>query len=57
VIGAFSRGRRLGDDNAVLAAESLQALGIPVIEQDVGGTKGRKLVFHSDDGAAWIRIL
>ena len=57
VIGAFSRGRRLGDDNAVLATESLQALGIPVIEQDVGGTKGRKLVFHSDDGAAWIRLL
>jgi len=57
VIGAFSRGRRLGDDNAVLAAESLAALGIPIIERDVGGTKGRKLVFHSDDGAAWIRLL
>lgn len=57
VIGAFSHGRRLGDDNAVLATESLHALGIPVIEQDVGGTKGRKLVFHSDDGAAWIRLL
>jgi chemotaxis protein CheD len=57
VIGAFSHGRRLGDDNAVLATQSLHALGIPVIEQDVGGTKGRKLVFHSDDGAAWIRLL
>jgi chemotaxis protein CheD len=57
VIGAFSHGRRLGDDNARLALESLQALGIPVIEQDVGGLKGRKLVFHSDDGSAWIRLL
>jgi len=28
-----------------------------VLERDVGGTKGRKLVFHSDDGAAWIRLL
>jgi chemotaxis protein CheD len=57
VIGAFSRGRRLGDDNAKLALESLQAIGVPVREQDVGGTKGRKLVFHTDDGAAWIRLL
>lgn len=57
VIGAFRNGRRLGDDNALLAVESLQTLGIPIIEQDVGGIKGRKLVFHSDDGAAWIRVL
>ncbi|HSM93668.1 MAG TPA: chemotaxis protein CheD [Anaeromyxobacteraceae bacterium] len=57
VIGAFSHGRRLGDDNARLALDSLDALGIPVIDQDVGGTQGRKLVFHSDDGAAWIRLL
>ncbi len=57
VIGAFSKGRKLGDENANLALESLHALGIPVIEQDLGGTKGRKLVFHSDDGAAWIRVL
>lgn len=57
VIGAFSRARRLGDDNAVLAVESLTTLGIPILERDVGGTKGRKLVFHSDDGAAWIRLL
>lgn len=57
VIGAFTKGRRLGDENARLAVESLDALGIPVIERDLGGVKGRKLVFHSDDGAAWVRIL
>jgi len=57
VIGAFSNGRRLGDDNAKLALEALGSVGIPVLERDVGGTKGRKLVFHSDDGAAWIRLL
>jgi chemotaxis protein CheD len=57
VIGAFTKGRRLGDENARLALESLDALGIPVVEKDLGGLKGRKVVFHSDDGAAWIRIL
>lgn len=57
VIGAFTKGRRLGDENARLALESLLAIGVPVIEQDLGGTRGRKLVFHSDDGAAWIRTL
>jgi chemotaxis protein CheD len=57
VISSFSTHRRLGDENAKLAIEALNAIGVPVLERDVGGTKGRKLVFHSDDGAAWIRML
>jgi chemotaxis protein CheD len=30
---------------------------VPILEQDLGGQKGRKLVFHTDDGSAWVRHL
>jgi chemotaxis protein CheD len=45
----------LGMKNVAMARELLAATGIPVIGEDVGGTHGRKLVFHTDDGAAWVR--
>jgi chemotaxis protein CheD len=57
VIVAFRGTRNLGEENAVLAFRLLEEAGIPVLERDVGGTRGRKLVFHSDDGAAWVRPL
>jgi chemotaxis protein CheD len=49
--------RRLGDENVKLALRQLAGLAIPVVDGDVGGTRGRKLVFHSDDGSAWVRLL
>jgi chemotaxis protein CheD len=58
VIGAMGgRGRRLGEENALLAVRLLEEAGIPVLDQDVGGSRGRKLVFFSDEGAAWVRQL
>jgi chemotaxis receptor (MCP) glutamine deamidase CheD len=27
--------------------------GIRLVHSEVGGTHGRKLVFHTDDGQAW----
>lgn len=49
--------RRLGDENAALALALLAEAGIPVLQSDLGGPRGRKLIFHSDDGAAWVRPL
>jgi chemotaxis protein CheD len=49
--------RSLGADNAALALRLLNEAGVPILEQDVGGLKGRKLVFHTDDGSAWVRHL
>jgi chemotaxis protein CheD len=57
VVHAFRGTRNLGEENAKLAHELLEEAGIPVLEADVGGTRGRKLVFHSDDGSAWVRTL
>ena len=56
VIEAF-RGRNLGSENAELALKALEEARIPVVERDVGGRHGRKLVFHTDVGAAWVRRL
>lgn len=57
VIGAFRGARNLGAENAALAVRLLEEAGIPILDQDVGGTKGRKLIFHADDGTAWVRQL
>ena len=57
VIGSLGKGRRLGDENAALAFRLLEEAGVPVLDQDVGGTRGRKLVFFCDEGTAWVRQL
>lgn len=57
VIGAMAKGRRLGDENAALALRLLGEARVPVLDQDVGGGRGRKLVFFADEGTAWVRQL
>jgi chemotaxis protein CheD len=57
VLGGSSRGRRLGEENAALALRLLAEAGIPVLDHDVGGVRGRKLVFLTDAGTAWVRHL
>jgi chemotaxis protein CheD len=46
-------GDRLGDLNVQAATRFLSMNGIRVLQTEVGGTHGRKLVFHTDDGRAW----
>ncbi len=57
VLGAGPRTRRLGDENAALALHLLEEARIPVLDRDVGGERGRKLVFVSDEGTAWVKLL
>jgi len=57
VTGADGTRRGPGDENVKLALRVLQELSIPVVDGDVGGSRGRKLVFHTDDGSAWVRLL
>lgn len=47
----------LGAKNVDVALEFLAAHGIPVIESDVGGSRGRRLVINTDDGRAELRAL
>ncbi|HET7789937.1 MAG TPA: chemotaxis protein CheD [Gemmatimonadales bacterium] len=56
VIDAFAASRSsLGMQNVDLARRTLGQLGIPIVAEDVGGSQGRKLVFRTDDGSAWVR--
>jgi chemotaxis protein CheD len=57
VIRAFTSGERLGVKNVQLARKLLAGHGVPVVAEDVLGRRGRKLVFHTDDGAAWVKDL
>lgn len=45
----------LGERNIAIARTILAAEGIPIVASDVGGSRGRKLVFHSADGVAWVK--
>jgi chemotaxis protein CheD len=57
VIGGMPGGRRLGEENARLAFRLLEEARIPVLDRDVGGSRGRKVVFLADEGTAWVRQL
>jgi chemotaxis protein CheD len=47
-------GRTLGGDNVEVAIQAMHAQGIPVVSEDVGGTRGRKLAFNTVDGTALV---
>ena len=58
VLEAFqARQGHLGEKNATVAFKLLEELAIPVVSRDVGGRSGRKLIFHSDTGHAWVALL
>jgi chemotaxis protein CheD len=45
----------LGARNVAAALGLLKDVGIEVTVQETGGTRGRKIVFNTDDGMAWSR--
>jgi chemotaxis protein CheD len=58
VIEAFrERDDHIGIVNARLAESMLRIQGIPVIEQNLAGRRGRKLIFNTDDGTSWVKFL
>jgi chemotaxis protein CheD len=57
-VDAFhERGERLGIRNADVALRTLRQEGIPVVADDVGGRRGRKVIFHTDTGVALVRLI
>ena len=58
VLEAFRvRKNHLGAQNVRTARELLAAEAIPVVGEDVGGDRGRKLIFTTGDGSAWVKEL
>ncbi len=49
-----SRAASLGDSNVRIARELLAAQRIPIMTSDVGGTSGRRILFHVHDGSTWV---
>ena len=43
----------LGAQNVAVAVELMSSAGIPVIVQETGGTRGRKIMLNTDDGVVW----
>ena len=43
----------LGAKNVAVALELMKAAGIPVVVQETGGIRGRKIMFNTDDGIVW----
>ena len=56
-VGALGLVGDLGIRNVEVAHTVLSRRGIPVVGQDVGGKRSRKLLFWTDTGAAWVRHL
>lgn len=58
VLGALRGSKEhLGSKNVTIAREILAAERIPIVGEDVGGERGRKLIFRTDDGAAQVKAL
>ena len=58
VLEAFQKNAaNLGTNNVLVARKLLAEEGIAVVAEDVGGHRGRRLVFQTDDGGAWVRRL
>ena len=48
---------QLGTKNVEVALRLLEHEEIPIVTYDVGGPQGRKLIFNTDSGDAWIKLL
>lgn len=58
--GASMGGSSAGDlasRNVEVALAFLRTHGIPLVSQDTGGERGRKLIFRTCDATAWVRLL
>jgi chemotaxis protein CheD len=53
----FRTSEHLGQQNATIAVDYLSRCGIEVVQIDVGGNRGRKLVFHTDEGTACLTMI
>lgn len=61
VFGGASMGGSCDGDlasrNVETALAFLRGHCIPVVSQDTGGERGRKLIFRTSDASAWVRLL
>lgn len=54
---AFKQGTQLGARNVEVARELLNSAGVRIAGEHVGGERGRKVIFHTDNGEVWVKSL
>ena len=47
----------LGDKNIQAARQQLGDRSIPIVAEDVGGSRGRKLIFRTDTGLSLVKVV
>ena len=57
ITAALQRHDHLGLKNVDIAVQVLEQSGIAIVAMDVGGTRGRKVLFHTGDGAVLVKYL
>lgn len=50
-------GLRVGERNVLAAREGLAARGLRLLAEDVGGVRGRKVLFLTHTGGVWVKKL
>jgi chemotaxis protein CheD len=56
VLEAFSASRRsIGEQNVIVAREFLKRIEIHIAGDQTGGRRGRKLLFHTGNGSAYVK--
>jgi len=48
---------RLSAENVAVARSCLAEAEIPIVAEDVGGVRGRKLIFRIPDGDVWVKAV
>jgi chemotaxis protein CheD len=57
IINASSENMMIGHKNILIAKEILREYGIPIVAQDVGGAKGRRIMMRSDTGKIFLKYI
>lgn len=57
ITAALQRQDHLGLKNVEMAVQILEQSGIAIVAVDVGGTRGRKVLFHTGDGTVLVKYL
>jgi chemotaxis protein CheD len=57
ILATRQRENHIGALNVRLARDELAREGIPIAAEDVGGNRGRKIVFHTESGIALVKKL
>ena len=55
LLSALTKFKNISQRNIDIALEILKNNGIPVVAQDVGGNRGRKIQFYTDTGRVMVR--